>query len=328
MKEKFRNKVIAVFGASLDEHGFYMDDMRRFIAKQDEKCYVVNRSIGGNYARLACNMVKDEVDTINPDVVFIHFGGNDVGVYNYNANLPETEELLEVRRTRLEEYFKYMRELIKILKGKGYDVHVMTPFAVNEKIVEKEDIEIVKDNVDKAKNLKSDFFCKASLTNLNNLWGKKVVPELKKIVAEEGVGMLNTFEATYEAMNNSNGEMFTEDGTHYSKRGHEVVAKIFLDYLGYDNIPDSFDIKNDTCSVINQLEQLERHIQFFRRWIFYPPEHQPFADVNTEEDVKRKIKELVQDDNYSFLAFAEVANCFYDDFNLLREKSFELIKRL
>ena len=323
MKKEFKDKVIAIFGASLDEHGYYMDNMRRFIAKQDEKCYIVNRSIGGNYARLACNMVEDEVDTINPDVVFIHFGGNDVAG-DYNANLPETEELLEVRRTKMEDYFKYMRKLIRILKGKGYEVHVMLPFAVNENIDERDDIETVKDNVDKAKYLN----CKASLTNVNNMWRGTAIPGLKKIVEEEGVGMINTFDTTYEAMINSNGEMFTEDEKHYSKRGHEVVAKIFLEYLGYENVPDTFDIKNDLCSVINKLEQIERHIQFFRRWIFYPLEHKPFADVNTEADVKAKLKELMQDPKYPYYAYAEVADYFYDDLTLLREKTFNLIKKI
>ena len=327
MKKEFKDKVVAVFGASTDEHGYYMDYMRRVISKQDEKCYFVNRSIGGNYAMLACNMIEDEIDTLNPDIVIVHFGGNDVGLYNYNANVPETEEVLNKRKTSLDNYFLNMRKLVKLLKDRGLEVYIMTPFAENENIVEKDNIETVKDNVDKAKYLKSDFYCKASFRKINNMWKEIAIPELYKIAEENSVQVIDAFSYVYEQMLKSN-NMYTEDGIHLSRGGHEVVARFLLNYLGYENIPESFDIKSDLCNIINQLEQTERHIQFFRRWIFYPLEHKPFADVNTEEDVKRKLKELMQDPKYPFFAFAEVADYFYDSMPVLREKCVKLIKKI
>ena len=327
MKKEFKDKVVAVFGASIDEHGFYMDYMRRFISTQSEKCYFVNRSIGGNYAMLACNMIEDEIDTLNPDIVIVHFGGNDVGLYNYNANVPETEEVLNKRKTSLDNYFLNMRKLVKLLKDRGLEVYIMTPFAENENIIEKDDIETVKDNVDKAKYMKSDFYCKASFRKINKMWREIAIPELYKIAEENSATVIDAFSGTYEQMLKTN-NMYTEDGIHYSRGGHEVVAKILLKYLGYENIPESFDIKSDLCNIINQLEQIERHIQFFRRWIFYPIEHKPFADVNTEADVKAKLKELIQDPKYPFFAFAEVADYFYDSMPVLREKCVKLIKKL
>ena len=327
LKQEFKDKVIAIFGASIDEHGYYMDNMRRFIANQTEKCYIVNRSIGGNYAMLACNMVEDEIDTLNPDVVFVHFGTNDIGVYNYNANVPETEEVIAKREASVKKYFKYMRQLVSMLKERGKEVYIMTPVCTDELIFEKDDIETVKDNVDKAKYLKSDFYCRASMRNVNNAFREQIVPELKNIAKEFSVGLIDTFSETHKEMLKGEG-MFNEDGIHYSQKGHVVLAKILLNYLGYENIPDSFDIKNDVCSVINRLEQLERHIQFFRRWIFYPLEHKPFADVNTEEDVKRKIRELVKENECSYSGFALVADCYYDSLPILREKCLKLIKRL
>lgn len=327
IKKEFKDKVIAVFGASTDEHGYYMDYMRRVISKQDEKCYFVNRSIGGNYAMLACNMIEDEIDTLNPDIVIVHFGGNDVGLYNYNANVPETEEVLNKRKTNLDNYFLNMRKLVKLLKDRGLEVYIMTPFAENENIIEKDDIETVKDNVDKAKYLKSDFYCKASFRKINTMWREVAIPELYKIAEENSVQVIDAFSYVYEQMLKSN-NMYTEDGIHLSRGGHEVVARFLLNYLGYENIPESFDIKSDLCNIINQLEQIERHIQFFRRWIFYPIEHKPFAEVNTEADVKAKLKELMQDPKYPFFAFAEVADYFYDSMPVLREKCVKLIKKL
>ena len=327
LKQEFKDKVIAVFGASVDEHGYYMDNMRRFISKQSEKCYFVNRSIGGNYAMLACNMIEDEIDTLNPDIVFVHFAGNDVGLYNYNANVPETEGVLNKRKASLDSYFFYMRKLVKLLKERNVKVYIMLPICVNENIVEKDNIETVKDNVDKAKYLKSDFYCKASFRKINTMYREIVLPELRKIAEENSVEVIDMFSKTYEQMLKTT-DMYTEDGIHYSKRGHDVLAKSMLEYLGYENVPDTFDIKNDHCSVINRLEQIERHIQFFRRWIFYPEAHKPFKDVNTEADVKAKLKELMQDPNYPFFAFAEVADYFYDDLTLLREKTVNLIKKI
>ena len=327
MKQQFKDKVIAVFGASIDEHGYYMDNMRRFISQQDEKCYIVNRSIGGNYAMLACNMIEDEIDTLNPDVVFVHFGTNDLGLFNYNANVPETEEVLARREKSVESYLFYMRKLITALKDRGVEVYVMTPVCTDELIFEKDNIETVKDNVEKAKYLKSDFYCRASFRKVNENFKNVILPELKKLTSELTVGLIDTFSETYKEMLKGEG-MFNEDGIHYSKKGHDVLARILLEYLGYENIPNSFDIKNDTCSVINRLEQIERHIQFFRRWIFYPPEHKPFADVNTEEDVKVKLREMMQNPTCVFLAFAEVADTFYDSLPILREKCIKLIKKL
>ena len=327
IKKEFKDKVIAVFGASTDEHGYYMDYMRRFISTQSEKCYFVNRSIGGNYAMLACNMIEDEIDTLNPDIVIVHFGGNDVGLYNYNANVPETEEVLNKRKTSLDNYFLNMRKLVKLLKDRGLEVYIMTPFAENENIIEKDDIETVKDNVDKAKYMKSDFYCKASFRKINTMWREVAIPELYKIAEENSVQVIDAFSYVYEQMLKSN-NMYTEDGIHLSRGGHEVVARFLLNYLGYENIPESFDIKSDLCNIINQLEQIERHIQFFRRWIFYPIEHKPFAEVNTEADVKAKLKELMQDPKYPFFAFAEVADYFYDSMPVLREKCVKLIKKL
>ena len=327
IKKEFKDKVIAVFGASTDEHGYYMDYMRRFISTQSEKCYFVNRSIGGNYAMLACNMIEDEIDTLNPDIVIVHFGGNDVGLYNYNAHVPETEEVLNKRKTSLDNYFLNMRKLVKLLKDRGLEVYIMTPFAENENIIEKDDIETVKDNVDKAKYMKSDFYCKASFRKINTMWREVAIPELYKIAEENSVQVIDAFSYVYEQMLKSN-NMYTEDGIHLSRGGHEVVARFLLNYLGYENIPESFDIKSDLCNIINQLEQIERHIQFFRRWIFYPIEHKPFAEVNTEADVKAKLKELMQDPKYPFFAFAEVADYFYDSMPVLREKCVKLIKKL
>ncbi len=327
LKQEFKDKVIAIFGASVDEHGYHMDNMRRFISKQDEKCYFVNRSIGGNYAMLACNMTEDEIDTLKPDIVFVHFAGNDVGLYTYNANVPETEEVLKSRQDKLDSYFFYMRKLVKSLKERNVEVYIMTPVCTNENIIEKDNIETVKDNVDKAKYLKSDFYCKGSFVKINNMYREVILPELCKIAEENSVEVIDMFTKTYEQMLRP-GEMFTEDGIHYSKRGHDVLAKIILEYLGYENVPDTFDIKNDLCSVINRLEQIERHIQFFRRWIFYPEAHKPFPEICTEEQVKAKLKELMQDPKYPFFAFAEVADFFYDDLNLLREKTVNLIKKL
>lgn len=327
LKPEFKDKVVCFFGASIEEHGFYMDYMRRFISTQTDKCYIVNRSIGGNYAMLACNMIEDEIDTLKPDIVIVHFGGNDVGLYNYNANVPETEEVLKTRKDRLDNYFFNMRKLVKLLKDRGIEVYILSPFADNENIVEKDDIVTVKDNVDKAKYMKSDFYCKASFRKINNMWKEIAIPELCKIAEENSVKFIDAFSGTYEEMLKTN-NMFTEDGIHYSRGGHKVVAKILLKYLGYDNVPDSFDIKSDLCNIINQLEQTERHIQFFRRWIFYPLEHKPFEDVNTEADVKSKLKELMQDPKYPFFAFAEVANMFYDQQDEIRDSIIKLTKRI
>ena len=97
------------------------------------------------------------------------------------------------------------------------------------------------------------------------MYREVILPELCKIAEENSVEVIDMFSKTYEHMLKT-GEMFTEDGIHYSKKGHDVLAKIILEYLGYENVPDTFDIKNDFCSVINRLEQIERHIEILRQF--------------------------------------------------------------
>lgn len=326
MKQEFKNKVICFYSDSIGEHGYYMDYMRRYIAKQKEKCYIINRSIGGSATRLACNMIEDEIDTLKPDVVFVQFGGNDVGIYNYNANKPETPEILEKRQVRKDNYIKYTEKLVCLLKDRGIDVYLFSPNCTNERFNKQGEIETVKDNEDKAKFLKNDFYCSESYVKVNALFAD-CEEKFEKIAAKCGVGFLNAFSQTREFMYKVDG-MFTEDGLHYSTHGHKFLAHIFLKFLGYDNVPLEFDYKNDVCSVINQLEQTERHIQFFKHWLYYDEDEKPFPNFYTDEDVKAKIKEKLAEPNYPFKAFAEVANMFYDQQDEIRNMITRLVKSL
>ena len=57
MKEIFKNKRIYILAASNIQHGFGVYNIRSFIRRNDEKCYVFNKGLGGNRAAIVQNLL-------------------------------------------------------------------------------------------------------------------------------------------------------------------------------------------------------------------------------------------------------------------------------
>ena len=64
---------------------------------------------------------------------------------------------------------------------------------------------------------------------------------IKEIAERKGALYCPIFEKTYEKMLEMRG-LFREDGLHYSfDKGHHEIAKIILEFLGVEDIPDEFN---------------------------------------------------------------------------------------
>lgn len=256
MLQKFKNKTIAVIGDSITESGKQFYYLRSYFQNSNDKCYFYNRGTCGNRAVMFPYLFDDEIKELKADYVMISYGVNDLGVWLYDNLKPVTSELLLKRKVRDDEYFDSIYKSIKVVKDYGATPIVLSPFAVNEFIIEKPYIETVADNDEKEDNLKPSFYTRATFKNINKaLLG--YANKLKEIAIKTGAEYFPAFERTYEEMLKQT-KMFSDDGVHYNASiGLKFIAKIMLDYIGCTNIPIEFcsTPENDE---IERLEKLER----------------------------------------------------------------------
>ncbi len=256
MKEKFIGKTIAVIGDSITESGKQFYYLRSYFQNSKDKCYLYNRGTCGNRAVMFPYLFDDEIKELKADYVMISYGVNDLGIWLYDNLKPVTSELLAKRKVRDEEYFESIYKSIKVVKDYGATPIILSPFAVNELLIEKENIETVADNDEKEDNLKPSFYTRATFRNIN-LALKGYAIKLKEIAKETSAEYLPMFEKTYEEMLKQT-NMFSEDGVHYTANvGLKFIAQIMLEYLGCTNIPNEF-VKTPENDEIERLEKLER----------------------------------------------------------------------
>ena len=285
MKEIFKGKRIYFLSDSGVHHGFNVYDMRSFISRNDEKCYIFNKGLGGNRAAMVKYLYEDEIMAIKPDVVIISYGGNDVSGYLYDSEKPVTAEVLAEREFRDKEHLDNMKESVLRMKADGIIPVIASCPGFDEFIGEKEGIETLADNDEKAKHLNSNFYKRQTMRNLNEkleIYSK----ELEKFAKENDVMFIDLF-SVFKKANCENSGLRKEDGCHLTEdKGHPLLAKTILEFLGYENVPDTFehDEKNDE---IFEYEQFERSIQYFKHALM-----SPWLGFDTEEKRANRLEEL------------------------------------
>ena len=262
MKSQFIGKTFVVLGDSITEHGHYIKYLRAYFHEKKEKCYFFNRGTGGNRAVMAPYLLDPEIKELKPDYIGISFGANDIGCWLYDSRKVVTPALIAERKKRDYEFFEGYKSTIRAIKEKGIVPVVFSPFAMDELLFEKEDIETIADNDEKAQNMDADFYTRKTYRNLNNAL-KIYAERLKEIAIEEDALYLPMFERTYQNMLCTRG-LFRDDGLHYSfGDGHKSIAKIILEYLGCE-VPLDFPVIEEN-EELEKLVQNERHGGFIRR---------------------------------------------------------------
>lgn len=321
MKEKYIGKTIAVIGSSNIEKGNQFYYIRSYFQQSKEKCYLYNRGTGGNRAVMFPYLFNEEIKELKPDYVAISYGLNDMGIWLYDNLKPVTEELLAKRKARDDEYFDSYKKAVEMVKAYGATPIIMSPTAVNELLIEKENIETLADNDEKEDNLKPSFYTRKTFRNIN-LAVKEYSIKLKKIAEEMGAEYMPIFEKIYpETLKRD--EMFGEDGIHYTPYGYKFIARIMLEYFGCENIPEEFT-RTPENDEIERLEKLERSSGYIRRATPYNGYFGQFTDEEMENNVRKIIRERNG-------WIAECAKNYLENYNnlpALRTKIKELTEKL
>ena len=273
MKKEFINKSVGFLGASITEGGNYLYYVRSHILSEKDKCMIFNHGVGGSRAEMAIYTVEDEVLPIAPDYMFVEFGVNDLGIWLYDSFLIQNQELEESKKQRDDVYKKNMLAIADFLIKKGIKPIFMTPFAVNELLIETDDIETLADNKEKGEKITPAFYKRTTFERINKAL-ENYSKWIKKVCKEKNIPVVDTFSKTYKAMRENEG-MFTKDGIHYTETGGKFIAESVLEFLGC-NKPFYFEHtkENDEYWV---KEKTERFAQFFP-WNFYHPMFGDYTD--------------------------------------------------
>lgn len=287
MKEMFNNKTICFLGDSILAHGYYTYAMRSFIRKQSDKCIIYNRGIGGNRVDMTECLLDDEVFALNPDYCVFSFGANDLGIWLYDSFLEVTDQVLSQREARFNAYKNGVKNTVKLLREKGVEPIIMTPYAINQLLIEKPDIPTLGDNKEKASLIGPWFYKRKTFENINVAL-KGYCEWLEEFAKENGVLFFNIFDKLYDYMLTVDG-MFADDGVHYTEKGSNYIAKCILEELGYKDVPSEFS-KDSLNDEIFKVEQEERALCFVRF-----NEHNKILGDFTEEEIKSKAEKILSD---------------------------------
>ena len=220
MKE-FYNKTIFFIGDSNIAQPYFLEYLRADLINTGKKTYLYNKGIPGARMDMVLNSVNEEISVVKPDYAALSFGGNDLGIWLYDAYSTVTEKILSEREQRIENYCRALENIIVYLRDKNIEPILMTPLCYNENITEKEDIKTDRDNKEKSA-IKDTVFTKATFKNVNEN-GQRVLSEKGKIIAEKyGVTVWDMYSATKKRADNT---CFLPDGIHYNEKGHKIIAE-------------------------------------------------------------------------------------------------------
>ena len=251
----FENKSIFFFGDSNTNVGTYISYLREYFLDKKAKVHFFNNGIGGARIDMLPNIIEEELDYFKPDYAVLSYGVNDLGIWFYGKDrVLDDEDKLEIER-RVNAYKENLEYCIKYLKDRKIIPIVFSPFCVDENITERESIATVDDNKEKAQLIDDDFYKRQSFININ-LGIKRLSKIAEEVAKKENVLYLDMFAKTHAMVDT---ECFFADGIHYTDKGHGVIAKIVLDFMGYDNNIEF----NSLSSEINNLDSLEQDMRAY-----------------------------------------------------------------
>ena len=294
-------KAIAFIGDSIIENGVFINYIRKSLKKSNIENYIFNKGYPGFRMDIAHVPLEEDFDLRVPDYAVICFGINDIGIWLYDSYKEENETLIKERNERMKKYEDSLPKLIDKLRKYSVTPIIASPFCVDSDITEREDIDTVTDNKEKADYIGESFYKKETFRRIN-IGLAKMRDILKNYAEKEKIQFVDFFEYS---INNFRTEMFAEDGTHILPEGHKEIAKCFLKEINVemDNSPLSQEIIQ-----LREEEALERGY-FFIKYGFFLEQYMNL----TNSEMHTKIDEFVKTKGYA------------DGVSEVRKKGFDLL---
>ena len=309
MKNEFLNKKICFLGASNIQHGTFLTYLRSVLPQET---YLFNRGLGGNRAEMACALLQDEVFNLRPDYCFILYGTNDIGIWLYDQSLEVDEKAIAERNNRDERFLRGIAETVKALKAAGVKPVLMSPWAVDELLMEKDDIQTVADNKEKEKRVTSNIYTRSTFRNINKklaVYAEKV----KSIAEREEIDFIDLYSNSYALLQKDRG-LFGEDGIHLTDYGHQTFAKWIFEYL-VGNSKTVVWQKSARALKIEEMEAVERRVQYVKWAMFHPILGYDHSNLKLEIEELLKEKASLSPQRHANI---ETYLQYKDDINTLR----------
>ncbi len=203
-------KIVALGSSTTAPRGplvVYCDVLRKELPKLGIDAEVINAGVGANTTVDALRRFKRDVLDRGPALVIIMLGSNDSAVDVWK-NPPATES-----RVSPADYEKNLRRMVKTLKSRDTAVILMTPQSMTW--------------TDKLRKLYGKSPYKPGDSDGFNVQLKKYIPIIKRVGEEEGVPVVDVFEA-FRSRKDCKPSDLMLDGMHPNDKGQRVIADLLL----------------------------------------------------------------------------------------------------
>lgn len=212
MTENQSTKIIFL-GDSITEQGESFDDGFISLLRQNlsqEEFELVGKGIGGHKVSNLLTRYKADVIDLNPDIVFIYIGINDVW-HKYDFGTGSDIDLYE----------RGLRTIISDIKSLGSKIVLCTPTVIGENTGDFELGNQFKD-VETMEKMNGDLDTFSEVVRkLSNEYGTELL-DLRKIFMD------------YLAENNINNDaagILTTDGVHLNEQGNKLIADQMIKFI-------------------------------------------------------------------------------------------------
>lgn len=284
---KFQDKSIFFIGDSITAEGGYIKYLRSHFESTKNNIYLHNKGIPGGRMDMVELWLDEEFASLTPQYAVVVLGVNDLRIMLYDSAKEETTNLKAERQHFIDLYKTSLENIVLNLKNRGITPIVCSPFCANENIVETGDVQTVVDNSDK-KDIKETFYTKKTFRKINEGL-KKMRDIVFDISQNQNVEFWDTYSQT---LANISEENFTEDGIHYTDKGHELIAKIMLKLMLDQDLviaPISEKIQD-----VAQLEFEERSYYFIKYIVL----HETIKAINGDYDLIEETRRWIANNGH------------------------------
>lgn len=267
MRTLFYGKRVAFLGDSIVQHGTFLDFMRARLDGIAGAPRLYNRGLGGNRSIMVEGLFADEIASLRPDVTFVHYGVNDLGVWLYDTALEVTPAVLAERRERDEAYRAGLVRTVALIREAGITPVLCTPIPLDGYLREEEDIVTLADNREKGERIRDTLYRRATFARLNE--ALSAYRETVFAIAADGGAEVCDLGAAFLTAQTPEGGLYQKDGTHLSRAGNVLLAQCFLSHMGvaWDGCTPPLSPRH---AALREREQTERSVQYVKWALFHP----------------------------------------------------------